>query len=95
MAEVGGCTGGLWLAMARRREKGSPGDAIGAYERQVERLVRQTNKDAYREAAALIRRVRRMMKRLDEGEEFGRYVASLRAAHRRKRSFISLLDGIR
>ncbi len=94
-ATEGGCSNGLWMELARKREAKHPEDALRVYQRQVEPVVNQKNNQAYREAVGLLRTVHRLMKRLGRTAEFARYLESVRVAHKAKRNFIKLLDGAR
>jgi uncharacterized Zn finger protein len=94
-AQAGGCSDVLWLRLAKRRERTHPADAVGVYQPMIEPIVSQTGKSAYEQAAALIRKIAGLMKRLGRNEQFGRYLESLRSAHKRKRSFVAMLERIR
>lgn len=94
-AAEGGCSNGLWMELARKREATHPEDALPVYQRQIEPVVNQKNNHAYREAVELLRKVHGLMKRLGRPVEFTRYLESIRAAHKAKRNFIKLLDGAR
>jgi uncharacterized Zn finger protein len=88
----GGCTDDLWLALAERRAVSHPADAIGVYRRLVEAAVGQGTKDAYREAAALAERIRRLHQRADMPEAFSSWLDGLKARHRRKRNLMAELS---
>jgi uncharacterized Zn finger protein len=91
-AREGGCSDDLWMKMAVLREPKHPEDSLEVYRAQVEPLINQKNNDSYRDAVELLRKVRGIMKRLDQESEFAQYVESVRAAHRRKRNLMKLLD---
>jgi uncharacterized Zn finger protein len=91
-AREGGCTDDLWLALAERRAIGHPADAIGVYRRLVEAAVGQGTKDAYREAAALAERIRRLHQRAGTLEAFPSWLDGLKARHKRKRNLMAELD---
>ncbi len=91
-AKAGGCNESLWLTLAKRREKKHPEDAIPIYRRQIEPILKQTNKDAYREATKLLLHLRDLMRRVDREDDFATDLASIRAAHKRKRNFMKELD---
>lgn len=91
----GGCSDGLWVTLAERREADHPEDALEVYRRQVEPAVARTNQGGYEEAVAFLARMRPIMHRLGRPAAFGREVAQLRDAHRRKRNLVRLLDGQR
>jgi uncharacterized Zn finger protein len=91
-AQVGGCSNTLWMTLARHREKDHPADALAIYRKQIDPLVSQTNNDAYREAAGLIRTIRQLMIRLDQKDQFTAYLNEVRTTHKRKRNFMAMLD---
>lgn len=91
-ATAGGCSEPLWMTLAAKREKKHPGDALAVYRKRVEPTIARTNNEAYKEAMKLLRKVRELMLRVGQGEEFEGYVRSLRTAHRPKRNLIKLLD---
>ncbi len=93
-AQVGGCSDSLWMTMAKLREKDYPADTLKVYKVQVEPIIQRMGNEAYREAAALIRRIRTLMKRLGQNDKFADYLASIRATHKRKRNFMTMLDRI-
>jgi len=94
-AVAGGCTIALWMEVAAARAIDHPEDALPIYRRQVERAIDQKNKRGYAEAVELLHRVRELMDRLDGGDEFAAYLATVRAAHKQKRSLVKLLDEAR
>jgi uncharacterized Zn finger protein len=94
-ASAHGCRRSLWLALARAREADHPLDAVPIYQREVEHQVGFKRNDAYREAAALVRGIGRLLERAGRGADLAPYLADLRARHRLKRNFIAALDGVR
>jgi uncharacterized Zn finger protein len=93
-AKRGGCSDGLWLDLADRREDGHPEDSLAVYQERIEPLVNQTNNKAYTEAYGLLLRMRELMHRLGRQAEFDEYLQLLRLEYKRKRNFMKLLDGI-
>ncbi|MGF1472326.1 MAG: SWIM zinc finger domain-containing protein [Rubrobacteraceae bacterium] len=93
-AVEGGCSPGLWLELAAARERDHPEDAISVYRDRIEDLIDQKNKESYREARDFILKVRELMRRTGREPEFAAYLESVRAAHRRKRNLMALLEGI-
>jgi uncharacterized Zn finger protein len=89
-AAEGGCSDELWLRLAQAREAAHPADALQVYLRQVDAILVSTGERAYAEAVRLLPRVREIMQRV--GEDFGRYVAGLREAHKRRRKLVEMLD---
>lgn len=94
-AVAGGCTIPLWMEVAAARAIDHPEDALPIYRQQVERAIDQKNKRGYADAVELLHRVRELMDRLDAGDEFAAYLATVRAAHKQKRSLVRLLDEAR
>ena len=93
-AQAGGCDERLWMQLAKLREKQHPADSLEIYRRQVEPIINHKNKDAYREAVAMIKKVGELMRRVGRSKDFTAYVASIRDTHRRKRNLLALLDHV-
>lgn len=91
-AQAGGCSEGLWLQLAGLREKEHPRDAIAVYRKQIGPIVERTNNQAYAEAAGLLRKVEKLMKRLGEQAAFQQYLNTVCTEYKRKRNFMKLLD---
>ncbi len=89
-ARVGGCHNGLWLKLANLREKEFPADALPIYRKEVDHCVAQGHRGAYQDAVKLLRRIRELMARINQGDEFTGYLATVRTTHKIKRSFIKL-----
>ncbi len=88
----GGCSNALWMELAAKREGDHPEDALPIYQRMIEPTINLKNNEAYREAVGLLKKARALMTRLGRSDEFARYLASIRAAHKPKRNFMKLLD---
>ncbi len=91
-ALAGGCTVRLWMEVASARSTDHPEDALPIYRQQVERAIDEKTRRGYEDAVDLLRRVRELMDRLGSGDEFPAYLATVRAAHKQKRSLMKLLD---
>ena len=91
-AETGGCTPGLWLTLAKRREESHPAHAIEVYRRHVAALLRHTGDGVYREAVAFLERIEALHARLGQEEAFRALLGELRGAQRRKRKLMQILD---
>ena len=76
----------------RAGEKKHPEDAIPLYRRQIEPILKQTNKDAYREATKLLLHLRDLMRRVGREDDFAADLATIRATHKRKRNFMKELN---
>jgi uncharacterized Zn finger protein len=93
-AQEGGCHKSLWLTLAGKRESEHPEDALAVYQSLVEPTIEQRNNVSYAEAIELIRKIGRLLKRLDREEEWLHFLDTLRMNHRRKRNFMALLAGV-
>ena len=62
-ANKGGCTQNLWKKLAAALEKTHPQKAISIYQQLIDPIVSATNKDAYREAAEIIKKIGALMKK--------------------------------
>jgi uncharacterized Zn finger protein len=93
-ARAGGCADDLWLQLAAAREAEHPEDALAIYRERIAPLVELTNNPAYEQAIELLRKVRKLMLRLERAREFDDYLVTLRVAYKRKRNFTQLLGTI-
>lgn len=91
-AMAGGCTNDLWLELAVRRGSEHPIDALAIYQNLIEPTLEEKDIQAYRDATSLLKKIQNLLNRLDRRSEFGPYLESIRAAHRRKRNFMALLN---
>lgn len=90
-----GCSAALWHELAVKREPEHPADTLPIYQREVNSLLETKRNDGYEAAVKLLGRVRALMTRLGSERDFPGYLASVRAAHGRKRNFMKLLDKAR
>lgn len=93
-AEEGGCHESLWRELAAMREADHPEDALAVYQSLVEPQVKQTNNDAYRDAAALVKKIALLFRRLGREEAWNHYRNTLCETHKRKRNFMAFLEKI-
>jgi uncharacterized Zn finger protein len=93
-AKTGGCTESLWFDLAKAREKEHPADAAEIYRNRLDGIVQQGNNRAYDEAAALIRRIRELMRRTKQEKEFAAWLEAVRIRHKAKRNFMQRLDKV-
>lgn len=91
-AVEGGCSGELWLQLARLRSQTHPEDAIGVDRKAIAALLARTNNDAYREAVVLLQEMRELMNGLNRADDFAAYLGAVRTQHKAKRNFVALLD---
>jgi tetratricopeptide (TPR) repeat protein len=88
----GGCLDDLWMRLAELREEEHPEDSLEVYKAQVEPIVDQKNKESYREAVELMRKINSLMEKIDQGGKFPRFITTVRTKHGRKRNLMKLLD---
>ncbi len=91
-ARAGGCSEDVWLKLAKRLEEAQPRDALAIYREQVEPTINRKTKADYRDATALLDKVRALMARTGTADEFPSYLNQVRSAHKRKRNLMKLLD---
>ncbi|MGA9408392.1 MAG: DUF6880 family protein [Bacteroidota bacterium] len=94
-AEDGGCHESLWRELAAKREADHPEDALAVYQSLVEPQITRMNNEAYRDAAALVKKIALLFKRLGKEEAWNHYRNTLCETHKRKRNFMALLEKIR
>lgn len=92
LAQEGNLHEELWLKLADKRAKQHPDDAIRIYRNQVESAVGKTNKKDYSVAVHYLKKIRTLMKESGPENEFSSYLDTLRATHKRKRSFIAMIE---
>jgi uncharacterized Zn finger protein len=91
-AQAGGCSEQLWMRLAAGREQDHPEDAIEVYKKWIGPIVERKNNQSYEEAAALIRKIRLLMNRLNLDTAFADYLQAVRMAHKPKRNFMKQID---
>jgi uncharacterized Zn finger protein len=93
-AQTGSCHESLWLELASKREAAHPEDSIAVYRSVVTSLVNEKKNSSYAEAAALVKKIRRLYTNLDKTEGWENYLNTLRTEQKAKRNFMALLNGI-
>ncbi len=88
----GGCSEGLWMQLAVRRENDHPEDSLSILQQRIGPLINRKNNDAYKEALGVLAKIKELMARLGRGHEFEDYVRTLNSEHNRKRNFLKLLE---
>ena len=78
------------MELARLREKQFPDDVVPIYQKQVDTLINQKNNGSYAEAVKLLGKIRDLMTRLKQADQFAAYLVNVRATHKPKRNFIKL-----
>ncbi len=81
-----------WMRLAEAREPSVPGDAFEIYLRLADIELEETGRAAYTRAVAILKKAARAAKAADRKEEFAEHLATLRDRHRRRPTFISILD---
>ena len=92
LAQGGDLHEGLWLKLADKRAKQHPDDAIKISRNQVESAVSQTNKKDYSAAVRYLEQIRTLMTQSGGENAFSSYLETLRTTHKRKRSFIAMIE---
>jgi tetratricopeptide (TPR) repeat protein len=87
-----GCDRRMWLTLARAREDAHPLDAIGVYEPEVFVQIEIKKNQAYRQAVAMLARIRRLARHADQPQRFEDILRRVRDEHGRKRNLMKLLD---
>jgi uncharacterized Zn finger protein len=90
-AQAGGCSEGLWLELAKRREKTHSEDAVGIYKAHVARLLRNTGQRVYEEALATLDKIRAILARSGQDAAFQAFVSEIRTTQNRKRNLMKML----
>ncbi|MGH2990484.1 MAG: DUF6880 family protein [Solirubrobacterales bacterium] len=93
-ARAGGCSQDVWLTLAERLDDTQPEEALAIYRDQVEPTINRKTKADYQDATELLTRIRELMARIGHADEFPAYLEEVRAAHRRKRNLMKLLDDL-
>lgn len=91
-AKSGGCHNALWSRLAEMRENDHPEDAIAVYSEQLKPALQWAQQRAYEEAVAILRKIRKLMMRIDKQTEFASLVQAIRVRYQPRRNFMKLLD---
>ena len=91
-AQEGGCRRELWLALARRRERDHPADALEVYLAQIEPAIRHSDNHTYAGAVEWLEKVQALYGRLGQEHAFDELVGDIRQRHRAKRNLMKRLD---
>ena len=75
------------LEVAKAAERVRPKAAIDIYRNQIDRDLRSRGREGYREAAKLLKRLRRTHENAGDPESFSKYMDGLRQKHARLRNF--------
>jgi uncharacterized Zn finger protein len=91
-AKEGGCRRDLWLALARRRERDHPADALEVYAAQIEPAIGHSDNHTYAGTVEWLEKVQALFARLGREDSFDELVRDIRERHRAKRNLIKRLD---
>nr|WP_203608947.1 hypothetical protein [Streptomyces anulatus] len=91
-ADEHGAHDGQWLTLADRSRPTRPADALAVYLRLAARPTRETGNRAYEQLVSLLLGIRDGHRRLSTPDDFTAYVTDLRAAQKRKRNLMRLMD---
>lgn len=84
-----------WMRLAEAREASAPGDALDVYLRLGDLQLETTGKAAYVRAVAILKKAAQAARAADRQADFAEHLASLRETHRRRPTFIAVLDKAR
>ena len=84
-----------WVRLAEAREASAPGDALDVYLRLADLQLETTGKAAYVRAVAILKKAAQAARAADRRGEFAAHLAALRETHRRRPTFIAVLDKAR
>lgn len=87
-----GCQQRTLLELAKRSEDARPKDALAVFKAEVSEVLQVAGRRNYDQAMGLLRRIQRIMVRLDQTEEFRLYATEIRAANYRRPTFCSMFD---
>ncbi|MBT2417234.1 hypothetical protein J7F01_36385 [Streptomyces sp. ISL-22] len=81
-----------WLTLADQARPTRPADALSVYLRLAEPLTKETGNTVYEQLVGLLLSIRDCHRRLGTEDEFAVYVTALRAAQKRKRNLMRLME---
>jgi uncharacterized Zn finger protein len=81
-----------WMRLAEAREVAAPGDALNVYLRLADLQLETAGKAAYAQAVAILKKAAQAARASERQGEFTAHLAALREIHRRRPTFIAVLD---
>ncbi len=84
-----------WMRLAEAREASAPGDALDVYLRLADLQLEATGKAAYVRAVAILKKAAQAARAADRQGAFTAHLTALRERHRRRPTFIAVLDKAR
>jgi uncharacterized Zn finger protein len=91
-AKAGGCSQGLWLELAKRRQKTHPEDSVRIYKAHVASLLRNTGDRVYEEAVGFIGKIGALLAGSGQEASFEPFLDEIRTTHKRKRNLMKMFD---
>ena len=93
-ARASNCHRGLWLAIASACEEPRPDDAIAIYLQHLESTIDGKNDRAYDEAATLLSKIGKLMRRQGQAARFLDLLGRVQTRHKAKRNFMKRLERV-
>lgn len=90
-AEEGGCTLALWRVLADARRAEHPEDALGVYQRLLERALEHSHVGAYQEAIDLLHEIQMSLELTGRRPEFQIELERVRTEQRRRPKLLAML----
>lgn len=84
-----------WMHLAEAREASMPSDALEVYLRLVDIQLETTGKAAYVRAVAILKKAAEAARAANSQDEFATHLAALRETHRRRPTFMAVLEKAR
>jgi len=84
-----------WMRLAEARETSVPGDAFDVYLHLADLQLETAGKAAYVRAVAILKKAAQAARAAERQGEFAAHLAALRETHRRRPTFIAVLDRAR
>lgn len=84
-----------WMRLAEAREASAPGDALYVYLRLADLQLKTTGKAAYVRAVAILKKAEQAARAAGRQDEFAAHLTALRETHRRRPTFVAVLDKAR
>jgi hypothetical protein len=84
-----------WMRLAEAWEPVAPGDALDVYLSMADIELETTGRPSYVRAVAILKKALRAATAADRQDEFAAHVIALRDTHRRRPTFIKILDQAR
>jgi uncharacterized Zn finger protein len=93
-ARAGGCTNALWFRLAEACERERAEDAVAMYLERLDPIIEGKNNHAYDEAAELLRKIGKLMRRQKQAVRFLNVLAGVQTRHKAKRNLMQRLERV-